>query len=175
MTAPATAAATEASTVTAWSARGSRSPATIPTRAAAPKASHPIHGRRRAAGATSAPSPRQTTTIVVTRTGLSAVPSESMPVRTSEPGAWSMISPPTEPTSDCPGLPVPDTSSPTPSATPAAASPASRARLTEPVRWAVEVEVTTPSNTGDGRSESPGGGISGGISTGRCPTDRSVG
>ena len=72
--------------------------------------------------------PRHTTTMVVTSTGLSAVPRESMPARTRLPGAWSMTSPPTDPTRDWPGLPVAESSSPTPRATPAEATPASRAR-----------------------------------------------
>ena len=147
VTLPAAAAPTAANTVTAWSARGSRSPAIIPRAATTPKATGPTQGRRRAAGPTRAPRARQITTMVVMSTGLSEVPRASMPVRTRVPGAWSMTSPPTDPTSDWPWLPVADTSSPMPRATPAATTPASRARLRVPVDVEVVATAMDPCNT----------------------------
>ena len=65
---------------------GSRAVASPPRKPAVPKTAGAIQRRRRDAVPTRQPSRTEISTIIVTRNGLSEVPSESMPARTSGSG-----------------------------------------------------------------------------------------
>ena len=107
---------------------GSRAVAQAPKSPAAPKAAGAIQRRRSEAVPTLAPSRPEMTRIMVTRKGLSDVPSWSMPARTRNPGRPSMNTSPTAATGDGIWLDSPAASSVSARARAALSNPATPAR-----------------------------------------------
>ena len=117
---PATIATNQPATAERW---GSDAAASAPTKAKAPNTIQAIRNRFDAAIPVHMPSNSEITVMPMISAGLSLVPSVSIAHRSTEPGTLSITTSPTRVTSDGMRELMPDNSSPTPSASPAARIP----------------------------------------------------